>query len=46
MRYDKSRKGGINMNIMKNEKGQAIAPKTKIITKAAFQPLGHTEIRW
>lgn len=34
------------MNIIKNEKGQAIAGKTKYFEKEAFEKINHTEIRW
>lgn len=34
------------MNILKNEKGQALAPKTQLITKEAFENHDNTEIRW
>lgn len=34
------------MKIIKNEKGQAVAPKTEPITKEAFEVIDHTEIRW
>lgn len=34
------------MNIVKNEKGQAIAPRTICFGKQAFDYVEHTEIRW
>lgn len=34
------------MEIIKNEKGQALAPKTIQFGKEAFKKINHTEIRW
>lgn len=34
------------MKIIKNEKGQAVAPKTIQFGKEAFEKINHTEIRW
>lgn len=34
------------MNIIKNEKGQAVAGKTQYFSKEAFEKIDHTEIRW
>ena len=34
------------MNITINEKGQAVAPQTQLMSEAAFQRIDHTEIRW
>lgn len=34
------------MNIIKNEKGQAVAPTTIPFGKEAFEKINHTEIRW
>lgn len=32
--------------IIKNEKGQAVAPQSVLFAKEAFQKISHTEIRW